>query len=358
MSIKVAVVGATGLAGQQFLVELARHPLFEVVRLAGSERSAGKRLGEALRDERGALRWYCGEPLPEAFAEMPVVAAEEMELDDIGCVFSAVEAGPARVLEPRYAEKVPVISTAPAFRYEEDVPILVPPVNGEHASLIEVQREKRGWRGFIAPIPNCTTTGLVITLAPLRKWGIRSVLMTSLQACSGAGRSPGVIGLDIIDNIIPFIPSEEEKVERETRKILGEFQGGHVRQAACAVSCTCTRVPVLEGHTEAVFVSLEKPVAPEEAAEAMASFGQEFVARGYPSAPRRLIVVRDDPYRPQPRLDRDEEHGMATVVGRLRKDTALENGLKYVLVSHNTKMGAARGAVLVAEFLLDRGYIG
>lgn len=357
--IKVAVVGATGLAGQQFLAALAGHPRYELVRLAASERSAGKTYAEAIRDASGATRWYCSEPLSDEFARLPVVDAASLDLDGLGCVFTAVDAEPARQLEPRYAEKVPVISTASAFRYEDDVPIFLPAVNLEHAGLIDVQRRRRGWRGFITPIPNCTTTGLAITLAPLdAAFGVRRVVMTSLQACSGAGRSPGVIGLDIIDNVIPFIAKEEEKVERETRKILGRLAGEAVVPADVTVSCTCTRVPVLEGHTESVFVSLARPATPAEAAAAMAEFGAGFVKLGYPTAPRRLIVVRDDPYRPQPRLDRDEGQGMTTVVGRLRADPALENGLKYVLVSHNTKLGAARGAVLTAEFLQDAGYLG
>jgi aspartate-semialdehyde dehydrogenase len=356
--VKVAVVGATGLAGQQFLVALAGHPRFQVVRLAASERSAGKTYAEAIRDSAGATRWYCNEPLPEELARLPVVDAASLDLDGIDCVFTAVEADPARVLEPRYAEKVPVISTASAFRYDDDVPIFIPAVNPAHAGLIDVQRKRRGWKGFITPIPNCTATGLVMSLAPLQAaFGLRRVIMTSLQACSGAGRSPGVMGLDIIDNVIPFIPKEEEKVEKETRKILGRLTGDTIAPLDVAVSCTCTRVPVLEGHTEAVFVSLARGATPKEAAAAMTEFGASFVARGYPTAPRRLVVVREDPYRPQPRLDRDEESGMATVVGRLRADPVLENGLKYVLVSHNTKMGAARGAVLTAEILQDAGYI-
>lgn len=356
--IKVAVVGATGLAGQQFLAALAGHPRFELVRLAASERSAGKTYAEAIRDAQGATRWYCSEPLAEEFARLPVCDAATLDLDGIGCVFTAIEAEPARQLEPRYAEKVPVISTASAFRYEDDVPIFIPGVNLEHARLIDVQRRRRGWKGFVTPNPNCTTTGLAISLAPLQAaFGVRRVIMTSLQSCSGAGRSPGVIGLDIIDNVIPYIAKEEEKVERETRKILGRLAGDAIVPLDATVSCTCTRVPVLEGHTESVFVELGKPATPAEAAAAMTEFGASFVARGYPSAPRQLIVVRDDPYRPQPRLDRDEEHGMATVVGRLRPDPALEHGLKYVLVSHNTKLGAARGAVLTAEFLEDAGYI-
>jgi aspartate-semialdehyde dehydrogenase len=358
--IPVAVVGATGLAGQQFLVALARHPQFEVVKLAASARSAGKPYRDAIREANGQVRWYAQGALDPAIAALPVEDAAALDVRGLGCVFSAVEAEPARELEPRYAAEVPVISTASAFRYETDVPVLVPGVNLGHARLIDAQRKKRGWKGFVTPNPNCTTTGLAITLAPLHeKFGVQRVLMTSMQACSGAGRSPGVIGLDIIDNVIPYIAKEEEKVEKETKKILGTVASGGdaIDPATFTVSCTCTRVPVLEGHTEAVFVELAKPASEAEIKATWTEFGAAFSAKGYHSAPTRLISVSDDPYRPQPRLDRDTEDGMVTSVGRLRADGALANGWKYVLVSHNTKMGAAKGAILVGEHLVAEGYI-
>ena len=208
---RVAVVGATGVAGQQFLVSLDRHPWFEVVALAASSRSAGKPYREAITDDRGHAKWGCEEPLPEVFGEQRVVDAESLDLSQVDLVFSAVESGAARALEARMAPLVPVVSTSSAFRYEHDVPILVPGVNADHAALVKRQQRERGWRGFVAPIPNCTTTGLVSALAPLqRAFGLRAVIMTSMQALSGAGRSPGVVGLDILDNVIPFIPKEEE----------------------------------------------------------------------------------------------------------------------------------------------------
>lgn len=358
--IPAAVVGATGLAGQQFLAALAGHPTFEIVKLAASARSAGKPYRDAIREANGQVKWYAAGALDERIAALPVEDAAQLDVTGLGVVFSAVESEPARELEPRYAEKVPVVSTASAFRYEPDVPILVPGVNLEHARLIEAQRRRRGWKGFVSPNPNCTTTGLAITLAPLhQRFGVKRVLMTSLQACSGAGRSPGVIGLDIIDNVIPHIAKEEEKVEKETRKILGQLDaaGEGIEAAPFSVSCTCTRVPVLEGHTEAVFVELARPASEAEIKGAWREFGAAFTALGYPSTPRQLIHYLEDPYRPQPRLDRDTEDGMATSVGRLRRDGALENGWKYVLVSHNTKMGAAKGAILVAEHLVAEGYI-
>lgn len=350
---KVAVVGATGIAGQQFLAALDGHPWFQVTRLAASSRSAGKRYADAIRDPKsGARRWWCAEEPPAQLLNLPVENAAEMDVDGIDIVFSAVESDAARELEPRFAAKAAVLSTASAFRYEDDVPILVPGVNEKHAALVEVQRKQRGWAGFIVPLPNCTTMGMVVTLKPLAdRFGVRQVVMTSMQGISGAGRSPGVVGLDILDNIIPYIPGEEEKVARETRKILGGLDGHRFVPAEIAVSATCTRAAVIEGHTEAVYVGLEREASLAAVEEAFAEFGTEFVGLGLPSAPQRMITLHDDPFRPQPRLDRDADGGMTTSVGRLRKDDVLENGIKYMLVSHNTKMGAAKGAVLVAEYL-------
>jgi aspartate-semialdehyde dehydrogenase len=282
-----------------------------------------------------------------------------MSTAGLACVFSAVESEPARELEPKYAKDVPVISTASAFRYEADVPILIPPVNPEHTALLNVQRRSRGWKGYVTPIPNCTTTGLAVTLKPLADaFGLKTVLMTSMQACSGAGRSPGVVALDIIDNVIPFISGEEEKVQRETAKILGRLQGDAIAPHTARVSCTCTRVGVLEGHTEAVYVGLGRPASIEEVRAALAGFGAGSPVSKLPTAPAHWIAVQDDPFRPQPRLDRDAGGGMTTTVGRLRVDPVLENGFKYMLVSHNPKMGAAKGAILVAELLREQGQLG
>ncbi len=359
MKKQVAVIGATGIAGQQLLVALARHPWFEVVTLAASERSAGKTYGAALRDPgSGARRWWCLEEPPPRLLDLPVENADGLSLAGIDIVFTAVESEIARVLEPQYAKTTPVLSTASAFRYQDDVPIMVPGVNPAHAALIEAQRRTRDWRGFIAPLPNCTTMGLVVTLKPLLDcFGVQRVLMTSMQGVSGAGLSPGVAALEILDNVIPYIPGEEEKVARETVKILGRMDGAAILPAAFPVSATCTRAAVTEGHTEAVAVSLGAPAGPADVAAALGDFGGELARLGLPSAPERLITVHDDPFRPQPRLDRDADGGMTTSVGRIRRDEALEHGVKYVLVSHNTKLGAAKGAVLTAEVLLTAGYI-
>jgi aspartate-semialdehyde dehydrogenase len=355
--IRVAVLGATGVAGQQFLASLPRHPLFEVVRLGASERSAGKSYRDAITDSSGKVSWFAKDPLDDQLAKLPVEDAAAMSPDGIDLVFTAVESDAARQLEPRFAEKIPVVSTASAYRYEPDVPVFLPAVNLEHVGLIDLQRRRRGWKGFITPGPNCTTTGLAITLKPLDDaFGIDKVVMTSMQSVSGAGRSPGVLALDITDNVVPYISKEEEKVERETKKILGRLDGDGIVDAKMAVSCTCTRVNVLEGHTESVFVGLRKKASVDEARRAMEEFGRSFVELGLPSSPRHLITVSSDPYRPQPRLDRDNEDGMTTTVGRLREEPVL-GGIKYVLVSHNTRMGAAKGAMLIAEYLVHAGHI-
>ncbi|AFE08105.1 aspartate-semialdehyde dehydrogenase [Corallococcus coralloides DSM 2259] len=359
--LRAVLIGATGLAGQQFIAALKDHPFIELTGLAASPRSAGKTYADALRASNGMLAWFVPEPLPESIARMTVVSGDAVQAKDYDIAFSAVEADVAREIEPRLARDIPVFSAASAFRYDADVPLLIPPVNAAHAPLINEQRRQRGWKGFIVPIPNCTTTGLAVTLAPLaERFGVKAVLMTSLQAMSGAGRSPGVIGLDILDNVVPYIPKEEHKVEVETKKILGALNpaGAALTPHDVRVSCTCTRVAVLEGHTESVFVSLGKKATVAEVAQAMREWQGAQVAKDLPSAPPRWIEVLDDPFRPQPRMDRDTHGGMATTVGRIREDGVLENGFKYVLVSHNTKMGAAKGAILVAELLRAQGLLG
>jgi len=357
--LKTAVVGATGIAGQQLLAALAEHPGFEVTTLAASTRSAGKKYLDAIRTSAGAVQWFCREPLDQRLAELVVVEAAEFDARTVDIVFTAVESDVAKEIEPKYAQHVPVMSTASAFRMEPDVPILVPGVNHDQMPLIRTMQRRRGWKGFVVPNSNCTTVGLAITLAPLyRTFGIQSVVMTSLQAVSGAGRSPGVSALDIVDNVIPHIANEEGKVERETQKILGRLTGEGIEPAAFPVSATCTRVAVLEAHTECVNVSLGRAASLDEVKAPFESFGRELTSLGHPSSPQRLITVTDDPFRPQPRLDRDNEDGMTTTVGRLRECSVLEHGVKYVLLSHNTKMGAGKGCVLMAEELVRQGYIG
>ena len=353
---RVALVGATGVAGQQFLVALADHPWFDLGPLAASARSAGKVYRDAITTPAGSTKWGCEEPLPARFADQTVVDAAELDLSEIDIVFSAVESDAARELEKGFAAHVPVVSTASAYRYEPDVPILIPGVNGEHAQIVKRQQSERGWKGFVVPIPNCTTTGLAIVLAPLvRSFGVGQVVATSLQALSGAGRSPGVHSMDILDNVIPYIPGEEEKVQKETAKILGQLDGDRIVPLDLTVSATCTRVQVRDGHTVCASVALSRPAALDEVSGALSAFAAEFCDLGLPSAPRQLIHVTQDPFHPQPRVDRYRDDGMATTVGRLREDPVLPNGIKFVLLSHNTKMGAAKGAVLTAELLVHRG---
>jgi aspartate-semialdehyde dehydrogenase len=358
--LRAGIVGATGIAGQQFVVALQDHPWFQIARLAASARSAGKKYGEALRDPKtGARRWWCDEEPAADVLGIGVENGDEFDARGLDVVFSATESDVAEVQEPRFAETTPVISTASAFRYEDDVPLLVPNVNMSHAALLNVQRKNRGWKGFVAPIPNCTVTGLVISLKPLAdRFGLDGVVLTSLQGLSGAGRSPGVIALDVLDNVIPFIPKEEEKVEKELHKIFGTLSGSAITPHPVKVSATCTRANVMEGHTETVFAALSKKATVAQAQLTFKESGNEARDLKLPSAPDEWIHVHDDPFRPQPRLDRNRGNGMTTTVGRVREDKVLPNGIKYVLVSHNTKMGAAAGAVLVGEYLVAKGYIG
>jgi aspartate-semialdehyde dehydrogenase len=356
--MKVAVVGATGIAGQQFLACLAEHPWFQVTALAGSTRSAGKPYAEGIKTDKGATGWWADGDVPAVFKDMGIQDSDKFDAASVDLVFTAIESDVAKTLEPRYAQTTPVVSAASLFRMEEDSPLLIPGVNSDHAPLVKEMAKKRGWKGFVTAIPNCTTTGLAVSLAPLVKsFGVRSLFMTSMQATSGAGRSGGVLVLDALDNIIPYIVGEEEKVQREVAKIFGTFKGSSIAKAPIAVSCTCTRANVLEGHTETAFVDLEKSASVEEIVAAMRAYAPKEL-EGLPSAPKpAMIHVHDDPFRPQVRLDRDRGLGMVTSVGRVRKDTVFANGVKYLLVSHNTKMGAAKGAVLVAELLKSQGLI-
>ena len=278
-----------------------------------------------------------------------------MDASTVDVVFSAVEADVARALEPIYARTTPVLSTASAFRYEDDVPLLIPGVSMDHAKLVTRQRKLRGWKGFVLPQPNCTVMGLAITLGPLHeRFGVKRVSVVSMQGISGAGRSPGVAALDAIDNIIPYIPKEEEKVAVEARKLLGTVGRDRIVPADIEVSATCTRASVIEGHTESVSVELADKASPTDVARAFRSAGRSISKLGLPSMPEQLIRVHDDPFRPQPRLDRDAGGGMTTSVGRIRPEPLYRHGVKYVLVSHNTKMGAARGSILVAEYLVAK----
>jgi aspartate-semialdehyde dehydrogenase len=223
--------------------------------------------------------------------------------------------------------------------------------------MLEIQKKNRNWKGWIAPLPNCTTTGLAITLKPLlEKYGAKKVLMTSMQAISGGGKS-GVSAMGITDNIIPYIPKEEGKVRLETRKILGKLKDGKIEDADIRVSCTCTRVPVIDGHTESVFVETTKEIDPQKAKDTYDQCNKEISVAGLPSAPEKYYAFHEDPTRPQPRMERSVGDGMTTTIGRVEKEELFDNGLKYILFSHNKKMGSAKGAVLLAEMLYKKGKI-
>ena len=356
MKKKVAVIGVTGAVGQEFVLSLKDHPWFEVTQIAASERSAGKNYVDAIRDpDSGIIKWEVGGEIPEYIKGMTVKKIDEIDVAELDLVFSAVESNAAKDIETKFAKDVPVISTSSAYRYEDDVPILIPGINDEQAELLEVQKKNRGWKGWVAPLPNCTTTGLAITMKPLyEKYGAKKVMMTSMQAISGGGRSPGVSAMDVTDNIIPYIPKEENKVRIETKKILGKLKDGKIEPADIRVSCSCTRVPVIDGHTESVFVETEKEVDPKNAKETYEQYNKEISVVGLPSAPKDYYVVHEDPTRPQPRIERHVGDGMTTTIGRLEKEELFDHGLKYVLFSHNKKMGSAKGAVLLAEMLYKK----
>jgi len=359
MKKKVAIIGVTGAVGQEFVLSLEDHPWFEVTQIAASERSAGKNYVDAIRDpDSEIIKWEVGGEIPEYIKGMTVKKIDEINVAELDLVFSAVESNAARDIETKFAKDIPVISTSSAYRYEDDVPILIPGINDEQAELLEVQKKNRGWKGWVAPLPNCTTTGLAITMKPLyEKYGAKKVMMTSMQAISGGGRSPGVSAMDVTDNIIPYIPKEENKVRIETKKILGKLKDGKIEPADIRVSCTCTRVPVIDGHTESVFVETEKEVDPKNAKETYEQYNKEISVAGLPSAPKDYYVVHEDPTRPQPRIERQVGGGMTTTIGRLEKEELFDHGLKYMLFSHNKKMGSAKGAVLLAEMLYKKDKI-
>jgi aspartate-semialdehyde dehydrogenase len=342
-TIRVGILGATGTVGQRFVRLLEGHPRFTVTALAGSDRSEGKVYADA-----------CAWRLP---GEMPpgarglVVQAPRPPLD-CDLVFSSLPGDIAREVEGAFAAAgYPVLTNSSAFRMDDDVPLLIPEVNPDHLALIEGRRG----RGFVVANPNCSTVVLALALAPLhRRFSVESVAATTLQAISGAGY-PGVPSLDITDNVIPYIRGEEEKIERETRKILGALNGGSVRPASFLASAQCHRVNVVDGHLVAVRVKLGRPADPDEVAAAMSGFTGEPQRLGLPTAPPCPIIVRPEPDRPQPRLDRDAGNGMSVTVGRIARDPVL--GIRFVALGHNTIRGAAGAAILNAELLLARGLL-
>jgi aspartate-semialdehyde dehydrogenase len=345
--IPVGILGATGMVGQWFVRLLADHPWFEITALAASARSAGKTYAEA-------TTWVIpGEP-PEAVREMTVERCEP----PLPCrlVFSALPGAEAGPIEEEFAAAGYVVSSnARSHRYDPDVPLLIPEVNPDHLGLIQVQRRRRRWPGFIVTCANCSTAQLVLALEPLRRaFGLKAISVVTMQALSGAGY-PGVPGLSILDNVIPYIPGEEEKVEREPNKIWGVLRGDDIAEAKLAISAHCHRVATRDGHLEAVSVALEREATREELIGVLEDFRSLPQKLGLPSAPARPIVVRKEPDRPQPRLDREEGGGMSVVVGRVRECPVLD--WKLEILGHNTVRGAAGGAILNAELLLAQGFL-
>jgi len=345
---RVAILGATGAVGQRFIQLLQGHPWFKIEVLAASERSAGKRY-------KDACNWLMESTLPPEVAEISVVNTDIESVDKAGkvdLVFSSLPGDLAGPVEAEFAEKYPVFSKASAHRMEKDVPLIIPEVNADHVALIPIQRKARGWKGFISTDPNCSTIQLVISLKPLMVFGVRQVLVSTMQALSGAGY-PGVPSLDILDNVIPFIPKEEEKMEAEALKLLGTFDGKEVLDANFQLSASCNRVNVKDGHLESVFVKLDSNPTMEEVEEAFRNFKGEPQRLKLPSAPEKPIIVKKEPNRPQPRYDRAEGKGMSIVVGRIRRDPIMT--VKYMCLGHNTIRGAAGAGILSAELFIAKG---
>ena len=361
--IKVGVLGATGMVGQRYIKLLENHPWFEVSYVAASPRSAGKPYCEAVKN-----RWLIGAEIPADVATL-IVEDDKEEKKDIGkCkfVFSALEMGKDEIkdMEADYAaEGIPVVSNASANRWTEDVPMLVPEINYSHLDVIAEQKKHHGWdKGFIAVKPNCSLQTYMMPLHALIQAGypVKRMIVTTLQATSGAGY-PGVASFDMIDNIVPFIGGEEEKTEKECLKILGSVKDGKIENASYPiVSSTCTRVPVVDGHTACVSLEFDLPddkkPSLEEIERVWTSYTSLPQELKLPSAPEHPIVVRHEENRPQPRRDRETEKGMACVIGRLRPCNVFD--VKFVALSHNTKRGAALGGILNAELLKAKGFFG
>ncbi len=345
--IAVGILGATGVVGQRFIQMLEHHPWFEVTWLAASDRSAGQPYGDA-------ARWRLKTPIPERVRAMIVSNAVPDGAPHI--IFAALDAGIAREMEPQFAAAgCAVVSNSSAFRMQRDVPLIIPEVNADHLSLIEKQNWHKQSGGYIVTNPNCSAIGLVVALAPLhRKFGVESLFVTTMQAVSGAGY-PGVASLDILGNVIPYIAKEEEKMEEETRKLLGRVNGDHVEMADFSMTAHCNRVAVEDGHTESVSVKLKKKASAEEIIAAFNEFQSTPQELKLPLAPEQPIVYDPAPDRPQPRFDVDRGKGMTVTVGRLRPCGVLD--WKFTVLSHNTIRGAAGAALLNAELLKVQGLL-
>ncbi len=346
--LPVGILGATGIVGQRFIQMLEGHPWFEVAWLAASDRSEGRPYGEA-------ARWRLKTVIPANIAKMTVAPANPEGAPKI--IFAALDAAIAREMEPQFAAAgCAVVSNSSALRMQSDVPLVIPEVNGEHIQMIETQPWRCKSGGFVVTNPNCSAIGLVLALAPLHcRFTLETVMAVTMQAVSGAGY-PGVPSLDILGNVVPYIANEEEKMEEETQKLLGTLNGAHVNPAPFAMSAQCNRVAVEDGHIESVAIRLKQKARPEEIIAAWNDFRAEPQQLRLPSAPAQPVVYMTAADRPQPRLDCDMGAGMTTAVGRLRKCNVLD--WKFTVLSHNTIRGAAGAALLNAELLKAKGYLG
>ena len=343
--IEVGILGATGMVGQHFIKFLQGHPWFDLKWLGASDRSAGKKY-------RDAMTWHLG-VVPDSVADLTVEDCQPGNAPRL--LFSAMDASVATEIERAFAAAGhAVVSNSRNHRMESDVPLLVPEINPDHLKLVPRQQRVRGWKGQIVTNPNCSTVVLTMGLAPLKRFGITKVVATTLQAISGAGY-PGVASMDIVGNVIPFIGGEEEKMQQETQKILGEFRGDRVEPLAAKVSAHCNRVPVVDGHTVTVSVELSSKPAEADLRAAFDSFRGVPQERQLPSAPSRPVIYMEEANRPQPRKDAERERGMAAFVGRLRACPVLD--YKFVALSHNTVRGAAGAAVLNAELIHSEGML-
>lgn len=344
---KVGILGATGAVGQKFIRLLQGHPWFEIAALGASERSAGKRYSEA-------AQWVESTPLPEKIGDMTVRNCQSGEFSDVDFVFSGLDAAVAETIEADFAGSgIPVISNAKNYRMHDHVPLMISEVNPEHIELIRHQTFSSDGSGWIVTNPNCVVVPLSMSLKPLHEaFGVKSVIVTSMQAISGAGY-PGVPSLDIMGNVIPFISGEESKIVSEPLKLLGELDGDKVQNAEFPIQATATRVPVRNGHLLSVSVNFhEKPAGVDEVISAMTSWKSPLSGLGLPSAPEFPLYLYDDERYPQPLLHADEERGMRTSVGRVRSDSVMD--VSYIAMAHNTVRGAAGGAILSAEFLVSK----
>ncbi|MCD7782022.1 MAG: aspartate-semialdehyde dehydrogenase [Methanosphaera sp.] len=341
----VCVLGATGMVGQRFIQLLSQIPDFNIVNVAASKRSVGKRYEDA-------VTWHQSTPIPEEVKDMKIVDTDPDEVaDDVDFVFASLPAELAEPVEVAFAKKFIVASNASVNRMKENIPLVIPEVNPEHLEMMELQKDINGWDGCIVTNPNCSTIALTLTLKPLfDKYDFRRVSVTTMQAISGAGYN-GVPSMGILDNIIPYIGSEEEKMQSETLHLLGKAEGGLVKKADFPLSASCNRVGVVDGHTESVAIEFEDDsVTVDDIKETMANY------RGLPQkenlsfAPEAPVIVHEEEDRPQPRMDRDAGHGMSVSVGRVREDV-FDNSFKYTLVGHNTIRGAAGASILNAQLI-------